>query len=170
MIYLSMIHCYNDHWLTSFLEIYKHHEGGAKFQHTAFEGGSKNIACGCRGGGKFWLCAIFGFAPTPPPSTCKCCGQLWVWHMFCGRDLWWAIPLHIFHWSCWDTIWIPIDHMDLCQTHCKQVPDFFRLWGHMVNGWSTWVVLWLLFFRSAPSTFPNKRSAHRGPFPEVPSR
>ncbi len=22
-----------------------------------------------------------------------------------------------FHWSCWDTIWIPPDHMDLCQTH-----------------------------------------------------
>ena len=52
-----------------------------------------------------------------------CCGQLWVWHMFGGQDLWWTIPLHIFHWSCWDTIWIPNDHMDLCQTHCKQVPD-----------------------------------------------
>ncbi len=50
-----------------------------------------------------------------------CCGQLWVWHMFCGQDLWWAIPLHIYHWSCWDTIWIPTDRMDLCQTHCKQV-------------------------------------------------
>ncbi len=35
---------------------------------------------------------------------------------------------------------------------------------------STWVVLWLLFFRSAPSTFPSKRSTHRGPFPGVPSR
>ena len=33
----------------------------------------------------------------------SCCGQLWVWHMFCGQDLWWVIPLHIFHWSCWDT-------------------------------------------------------------------
>ncbi len=32
-----------------------------------------------------------------------CCGQLWVRHMFCGRDMWWTIPLHIFHWSCWDT-------------------------------------------------------------------
>ncbi len=53
-----------------------------------------------------------------------CCGQLWVWHMFCSQDLWWAIPLHIYHWSCWDTIWIPTDHMDLCQTHCNQVPDF----------------------------------------------
>ena len=53
--------------------------------------------------------------------------------MFCGRDLWWTIPLHIFHWSCWDTLWIPNDHMDLCQTHCVQVPDFSRHWGHMVN-------------------------------------
>ncbi len=35
---------------------------------------------------------------------------------------------------------------------------------------STWVVLWLLFFRSAPSTFPNKRSTLQGPFREVPSR
>ncbi len=34
---------------------------------------------------------------------------------------------------------------------------------------STWVVLWLLFFRSTPSTFPHKRSTHRGPFPGVPS-
>ncbi len=23
-----------------------------------------------------------------------------IWHMFCGQDLWWTIPLHIFHWSC----------------------------------------------------------------------
>ncbi len=38
------------------------------------------------------------------------CGQLWVRHMFCGRDLWWTIPLHIFHWSCWDTHWIPKNH------------------------------------------------------------
>ncbi len=36
-----------------------------------------------------------------------CCGQLWVWHMFCGQDLWWAIPLHIFHWSCWDRPYPP---------------------------------------------------------------
>ncbi len=34
---------------------------------------------------------------------------------------------------------------------------------------STWVVLWLLFCRSAPSTFPNKRSTLQGPFRGVPS-
>ncbi len=43
----------------------------------------------------------------------NCCGQLWVRHMFCGRDLWWTVPLHIFHWSCWETLWSPNDHMDL---------------------------------------------------------
>ncbi len=32
-----------------------------------------------------------------------------------------------------DTLWIPNDHMDLCQTHCVQVPDLSRLWGHVVN-------------------------------------
>ncbi len=53
--------------------------------------------------------------------------------MFCGQDLLWAIPLHIFHRSCWDTIRIPTDHMDLCQTHCKQVPDFSHAQGHVVR-------------------------------------
>ncbi len=62
-----------------------------------------------------------------------CCGQLWVWHMFCGQDLWWAIPLHIYHWSGWDTNWIPTDYMDLRQTHCKQVPDFSGAQGHVVR-------------------------------------
>ncbi len=66
-------------------------------------------------------------------SDFSCCGQLWVWHMFCGQDLWWAIPLHIFHWSCWDTLWIPNDHMDLSQTPCVQVPEFSRHWGQVVS-------------------------------------
>ncbi len=63
----------------------------------------------------------------------SCCSQLWVRHMFCGRDLWWTIPLHIFHWSCLDNLWIPNNHMDLCQTLCVQVPVFSPHWGHMVN-------------------------------------
>ncbi len=37
------------------------------------------------------------------------------------------------------------------------------------NYGSTWVVLWLFVFRSAPSTFPNRRSTFRGPFQGVPS-
>ncbi len=44
--------------------------------------------------------------PRCPDIHNLCWGQLWVRHMFCGRDLWWTIPLHIFHWSCWDTLWI----------------------------------------------------------------
>ncbi len=62
----------------------------------------------------------------------NCCGQLWVWHMFWGQDLWWTIPLHIFHWLCWDATLIPTDHMDHFQTRCKQVPDFSRLRGQVV--------------------------------------
>ena len=63
-----------------------------------------------------------------------CCGQLWVWHMFCGQDLWWTMPLHIFHWSCWDTLWIPKDHMDLCQTPCVQsLPTVVCTWVVLVN-------------------------------------
>ena len=51
-----------------------------------------------------------------------CCGQLWVWHMFCNQDLWWAIPFHIFHWLSWDTLWIPNDHMDLSQIILRNRP------------------------------------------------
>ncbi len=71
-----------------------------------------------------------------------CCGQLWVWHMFWSQDLWWAIPLHIYHWSCWDTIWIPTDHMDLFQTHFPRLGSCGQIWTYG----STWVVLWLFFF------------------------
>ncbi len=60
-----------------------------------------------------------------------------------------------------------------------QVPVVSRHRDHVVNqDWylsvptygSTWVVLWLLFCRSAPSTFPNKRSTLQGLFRGVPSR
>ncbi len=45
------------------------------------------------------------------------CGQLWVRHMFCGRDLWWTIPLHIFF-----RLYSEIDHIHLsieaqCDSH-----------------------------------------------------
>ncbi len=70
--------------------------------------------------------------------------------------------------------------MDLCQTHCKQVPDFSRPSGSCQITWvdfkqvnthgfppvptcgSIWVVLWPLFFRSAPSTFPLQQITLRG--------
>ena len=62
-----------------------------------------------------------------------CCGQLWVWHMFCDQCSWWAMPPNKSHGSGWDTIWVPADHVNLCQTHCKQVPDFSRAQGHVVR-------------------------------------
>ncbi len=33
-------------------------------------------------------------APVTGYTLCKsfCCGQLWVWHMFCGKGSWWVIP------------------------------------------------------------------------------
>ncbi len=33
-----------------------------------------------------------------------CCGQLWVWHMFCGKGLWWVMPPNKIHGSHWNTI------------------------------------------------------------------
>ncbi len=77
---------------------------------------------------------------------------------------------------------VSIVSFGLCQTHCKQVPDFSRLCRSDLITWasfstarcncslyantrsippvptfgSIWVVLWLLFFRSAPSTFPQE--------------
>ncbi len=43
------------------------------------------------------------------------------------------MPPNKSHGSSWDTIWVPADHVNLCQTHCKQVPDFSRAQGHVVR-------------------------------------
>ena len=151
---------------------------------------SKNIM-GCHRHTVLFSVGYFNFSENNT-GCLWCCSQLWVWHMFCGQDLWWIIPLHIFHWSCSDTIWIPNDHMDLCQTHCVQVPDFFCLWGHMVNLDQSQASLRKLLkigsFQFLPTglhgscfgccfssplplrSLPSKRSTHRGPFPRVPNR
>ena len=86
-----------------------------------------------------------------------CYSQLWVWHMFCGQCLWWAMAPNKNHGSSWNTIWVLTDCMGLCQTHCRQMPYFSRApgggQGHMVKSqynWlpsvptygSTWVVTW----------------------------
>ena len=66
----------------------------------------------------------------------------------------------------WNTIRVSIDGVNLCQTHYKQVPDFSRAPGSGQTTWassspqvpafgSIWVLLWLLFFRSAPFMFPS---------------
>ncbi len=78
-------------------------------------------------------------------------------------DLWWTIPLHILHWSFWDTLRIPTDQVALARHSGVQVPVPVPAYG------STWVVLWLLFCRSAPSTFPVTWSTLKGPFRLVPS-
>ena len=62
---------------------------------------------------------------------------------------------------------VSIVSLALCQTHCRQVPEISRLSKSDLITWasfppvptygSIWVVLWLLFFRSAPSTFQKRR-------------
>ncbi len=98
-----------------------------------------------------------------------CCGQLWVWHIFCGQDLWWTKPLHIFHWSCWDTngplfrvrfgeslvyrLYSEIDHLHLSieaqyVSHLLPLGDCHKMWKSChsfidsVNIlWCTWITL-----------------------------
>ncbi len=53
----------------------------------------------------------------PAKVRTRCCSQLWVWHMFCGVGLWWVMPPNKIHGSYWNTVWVSIDPMDLCQTH-----------------------------------------------------
>ncbi len=83
-------------------------------------------------------------------------------------DLWWTIPLHVLLGHFWDTLWIPTNQVSLSQTlRCPGACDS-RL-PYPTYG-STWVVLWLLICRSAPSTFPVAWSTFKGPFRRVPSR
>ncbi len=41
-------------------------------------------------------------------------------------NLWWTIPLHILHWSFWDTIGIPTDQVALARHSGVQVPVISR--------------------------------------------
>ena len=41
-----------------------------------------------------------------------------------GKGLWWVMLTIRFTGFGWNTMRVSIDHMDLFQTHCKQVPDF----------------------------------------------
>ncbi len=69
-------------------------------------------------------------------------------------DLWWTIPLRILLDQFWDTLWILADQVSPSQT--LRCPTYG----------STWVVLWLLFCRSAPSTFPVTWSTFKVHFGE----
>ncbi len=84
-----------------------------------------------------------------------------------------------FYWSSYDTLRIPTDQVSLSQTlRCPgQAMGAGVLRSAANQDWylpvptygSTWVVLWLLFCRSAPSTFPVTWSTLTGPFRGVPS-
>ncbi len=82
-------------------------------------------------------------------------------------DLWWTIPLHI----SLDRFGIPLGFQPIKSALARhsgvQVPVVSRL--PVPTYGSTWVVLWLLFCRSASSTFPVTWSTLKGPFRGVPS-
>ncbi len=69
-----------------------------------------------------------------------------------------------------------IDHLHLiieaqCVSHLLPLGDCHTYCIiSFSDGCITWVVLWLLFCRSAPSTFPATWSTFKGPFRGVPSR
>ncbi len=100
----------------------------------------------------------------------------------CGYDTQFAIRLvmgytiSLFTWSFWDTIRIPHDQVSPSQTHRCPGVSGSRQSDHVVTFdlsyptyRCTWVVLWLLCFRSAPSTVPDTWSTFEGPFRGVPS-
>ncbi len=148
---------------------------GAKFQCIAPEGGGTKLQCT-----DIWV-----------PSTSDWKQSLVVLRSAVGKthvlrsDLWWTIPFHILHWSSWDTFKIPTDQVALARHSGVQEPVISRhgiTWSFLDQSanqdWylpvptygSTWVVLWLLFCRSAPSTFPVTWSTLKGPaFRGVPS-
>ncbi len=73
-----------------------------------------------------------------------CCGQLWVWHMFCGQDLWWTIPLHIFHWSCWD-------HLEKCCTKCIDL----GFCTYVTKRWRSSRTIWVCPHPITPGWLPH---------------
>ncbi len=44
--------------------------------------------------------------------------------------------------SDWNTIWVSIDRVDLCQAHCNQVPDFSRPSGSDQVTWAK--IIWFI--------------------------
>ncbi len=149
-----------------------------------------NFVCfnGCRGQHFKWYVLI-----KDNINTRACCSQLWVRHMMTCDGLYhFAFYLIILGY-----LWIPTDQVSPSQTlRCPGACDS-RQKGHVVildqsqrslrkfssfklyanQHWylpyptygSTRVVLWLLFCRSAPSTFPVTWSTLKGPFRGVPS-
>ncbi len=96
-----------------------------------------------------------------------CCGQLWVWHMFCGESLWWVMPPN----KSMDRIETPLGSQSIVWTFVRHTASRCLIFTAppVPTYGSTWVVLWPFVFRSAPSTFPHRQSTFRGLFPGVPS-
>ncbi len=78
------------------------------------------------------------------PLQRSCCGQLWVRHVFCGRNLCWTIIFSI------DRVGIPFGFQTIRWTLARHLVSRCLYLPIPTYG-STWVVLWLLFFRSAPA-------------------
>ncbi len=81
----------------------------------------------------------------------------------CGYDTCFAVKtcdgLYYFIFSI-DRVGIPFGFQPIIWTFVRHTVSMCLI--PVPTYGSTWVVLWLLFFRSAPSTFPNKRSTHWG--------
>ncbi len=114
------------------------------------------------------------------PHTC--CGQLWVWHIVCGQTC-----DGLYHFAFYlVSFGIPLGSHTIKPALARHtgvqvslVPAKVITWSFLANQYwhlsyptygCAWVVLWLLFFRSAPSTFPDTWSTFKGPFRGVPSR
>ncbi len=100
-----------------------------------------------------------------------CCGQPWVWHILSERACDGLCRLSTFNGVDWNTIKgfnrACVALSDTLQAGAWLFPPYRNLgrFSKQANTHSfpsvpafgsIWVVLWLLFFRSAPSTFPQR--------------
>ncbi len=90
-------------------------------------------------------------------SAMYCCGQLWVRHMICGQTC-----DGLYHFTFyWVIFGIPFGSQPIKSALARHNQHWYL--PYPTYG-SRWVVLWLLFCRSTPSTFPVTWSTFKGPF------
>ncbi len=95
-------------------------------------------------------------------SKHSCCGQPWKWHMFWKRTCDGWCGLQVICRFSWNTKRRkPGPMSDTLQAGaCVFLPTHVsHSFPPVPASGSIWVVLWLLFFRSAPSTFPQRRGS-----------
>ncbi len=63
-------------------------------------------------------------------SKVLCCGQLWVWHMYCSQDLWWAMPLHI----SIDHVGIPYGFQPIIWTFVRHTVSRYLIFQFLPTG------------------------------------